>query len=166
MKLFKIIVCLVLMASVMNGCLFKKKKRDGSLIGSDTPLEAFPLDSFTEATGMDSEVLKNVYFDYNKYNIKGNESATVDGIAAWLKDKPKTHLLIEGHCDERGSNEYNMALGEQRALAVRQYIIDKGIPAGRLQTISYGEEKPATQGHDEGAWSKNRRAHFLVANEQ
>lgn len=164
MKLLKLIICLFVMAAVMNGCIFKKKK-GGSDLG-DSPLEAFPLDSFTEATGADAEVLKNVYFDYNKYAIKSEEVAIVDAISSWLKDKTKTHLLVEGHCDERGSNEYNMALGEQRALAVRQYIIDKGIPAGRIQTISYGEEKPAVQGHDEKAWSQNRRAHFMVANEQ
>ena len=165
MKLLKLIICLFVMAAVMNGCIFKKKHK-GDDVGSDSPLEAFPLDSFTEATGADADVLKNVYFDYNKYAIKNDQAAIVDAISAWLKDKPKTHLLVEGHCDERGSNEYNMALGEQRALAVRQYIIDKGIPAGRIQTISYGEEKPAAQGHDESTWSQNRRSHFMIANEQ
>jgi peptidoglycan-associated lipoprotein len=165
MRILKIIVCLIMMAAVLNGC-FKKKRGDGSLVGTDTPLEAFPLDSFSEAAGSDADVLKNIYFDYNKYNIKANEEEIINSIANWLRDKPKTHLLIEGHCDERGSNEYNMALGEQRALAVRQFIVDKGIPAGRLQTISYGEEKPVEKGHDEAAWSKNRRAHFLVAEEK
>lgn len=165
MRILKIILCLFMMAAVLNGCL-KKKRGDGSLVGSETPLEAFPLDSFTEASGAEADVLKNIYFDFNKYNIKADQQDTVNNIANWLKDKPKTHLLVEGHCDERGSNEYNMALGEQRALAVRQNLIDKGIPAGRVQTISYGEEKPADQGHNEAAWSKNRRAHFLVAEEK
>jgi len=166
MKSLKVLVIALLAVTLLNGCLFKKKKPlDGAYIGTDTPLEEFPLDSFYEPVGSDSLVLKNILFDYNSYAIKMTEQESLVGIADWLKENKTTHLLIEGHCDERGSNEFNLALGEQRALSVRQFIIDQGINPYRLQTISYGEERPIDPGHDEGAWRQNRRCHFLIANE-
>ncbi len=119
-----------------------------------------------DGLGADGKALKTVYFNFDSSNLSNDSRSRLQDNAGYLKSNPKEKAVLEGHCDERGSNEYNMALGEQRALAVRQYIIDKGIPAGRIQTISYGEEKAAVQGHDEQAWSQNRRAHFMVANEQ
>jgi peptidoglycan-associated lipoprotein len=82
-----------------------------------------------------------------------------------MKNNPEKHVLTEGHCDERGSNEYNLALGEQRALGVRQFLTDQGIEASKVQTISYGEEKPLASGQDESAWKQTRRAHFLISGE-
>lgn len=105
----------------------------------------------------------DIYFEYDQYRVLDRDVATLEGIAAWMNDNPDARVLIEGHCDERGTNEYNMALGEQRALATRRYLVGLGIDSGRLTTISYGEERPAEFGSTESAWSKNRRAHFAVS---
>jgi peptidoglycan-associated lipoprotein len=87
----------------------------------------------------------------------------LEGIAGWLKEHPEKRVLIEGNCDERGTNEYNMALGEQRALAARRFLVALGIEAARLSTISYGEERPLALGNNEEAWARNRRDHFVVS---
>lgn len=107
-------------------------------------------------------VLRTVYFDFDKYDLREDARTTLAGNADWLKANARWRLLIEGHCDERGTNEYNMALGDKRANAVRQYLVSTGIDASRLRTISYGEERPADPGHAEEAWSKNRRAEFVI----
>lgn len=105
----------------------------------------------------------DIYFEYDQYRVLDGDVSTLEGIASWLNENPEARILIEGHCDERGTNEYNMALGEQRALAARRYLVGLGIDSGRLTTISYGEERPAAFGNTESAWSQNRRAHFAVS---
>jgi len=109
-------------------------------------------------------LLKAVYFDFDKYEIRPDQRPTLQANADKLKAEPlsKFRLLIEGHCDERGTNEYNMALGDRRANAVKQYLISLGVPAARVRTISYGEERPADPGHTEEAWAKNRRCEFVL----
>ena len=98
-----------------------------------------------------------VYFDLDSSVVRPDGRATLDKQAAWLKKYANYQITIEGHCDERGTREYNLALGERRATAVRQYLIAQGLPAARLRTISYGKERPDVAGSDEGAWSRNRR---------
>ena len=104
----------------------------------------------------------NIYFDYDKADIRQDAKATLLVVADYLKKNPQVRMQIEGHCDERGTPEYNMALGDRRANAAKKYLGNLGIDAGRLTTISFGEEKPADPGHDETAWAKNRRASFLM----
>jgi peptidoglycan-associated lipoprotein len=106
--------------------------------------------------------LRDIYFDFDKYDIRPNDARILDENAAWLKSNPDHLVLIEGHCDERGTNEYNLALGERRAKSTMNYLVSQGVQAGRITIISYGEERPGCTEHDEGCWSKNRRAHFLV----
>lgn len=103
-----------------------------------------------------------VYFDFDKYNVRGDQRAALDQNAAVLRDNPKVVIKIEGHCDERGTVEYNLALGDRRANAVKKYLTDLGIPADRIETISYGKERPAVMGTGEEVWSKNRRAAFRI----
>jgi peptidoglycan-associated lipoprotein len=104
-----------------------------------------------------------IYFDYDKSTIKSSQTAKLDRIAAALKSRPGKGLRIEGHCDERGTEEYNRALGERRALAAREYLVlQKGLDASLIDTISYGEDRPAEPGHNEAAWSKNRRDEFIL----
>jgi len=98
-----------------------------------------------------------VYFDTDMSSIRPDGRATLDKQAAWLKQYTNYQITIEGHCDERGTREYNFALGERRANAVRQYLVAQGLPAERIKTISYGKERPEVVGSDEGAWSRNRR---------
>jgi len=106
--------------------------------------------------------LADVYFDFNQYNLRPQEQKKVEKTAEWLLKSPSVKILIEGHCDERGTEEYNLALGQRRAATVQKYLKSLGVNASRMETISYGEERPADPGHDEEAWAKNRRAHFTI----
>lgn len=104
--------------------------------------------------------LENIYFDFDKYDLREDARATLAADAKQLEGKADARVLIEGHCDERGTVEYNLALGEKRAKAAMDYLVNYGIAAARLSSVSYGEERPADPGHDEAAWSRNRRAVF------
>ena len=106
--------------------------------------------------------LKEVYFDFDKYDIRPEDAKTLDANAAWLKSNGDNLVLIEGHCDERGTNEYNLALGERRAKSTMNYLVSQGIQANRITIISYGEERPVCTEKTEACWAKNRRANFLV----
>jgi peptidoglycan-associated lipoprotein len=99
-----------------------------------------------------------VFFDYNKSNIGADAKVTLDKQVAWLKKYPNYAITVEGHADERGTREYNLALGDKRANATKKYLVAAGLPAARVKTISYGKERPAELGSNEAAWSKNRRA--------
>lgn len=103
-----------------------------------------------------------VFFDFDKYNLKPPARATLDRQAAWLKQYGNRRVVIEGHCDERGTREYNLALGERRANSVKNYLINQGIAANRITTISYGKERPVALGSNEAAWSQNRRGVTVV----
>jgi peptidoglycan-associated lipoprotein len=116
----------------------------------------------TPADYNESGVLEDVHFDFDKYDIRPDAREILIKNAEWLKSNPNIQVLIEGHCDERGTNEYNMALGERRANAAKSYLISLGISSNRMRSISYGEEMPIDPGHNEIAWEKNRRAHFLI----
>jgi peptidoglycan-associated lipoprotein len=106
--------------------------------------------------------LADVFFDFDKYDIRPGDAKTLDANASWLKSNPNHLMLIEGHCDERGTNEYNLALGERRAKSTMNYLVSQGVQANRITIISYGEERPQCTEHNEACWAKNRRAHFLV----
>jgi len=106
--------------------------------------------------------LADVFFDFDKYDIRPGDAKTLDANANWLKSNPNHLVLIEGHCDERGTNEYNLALGERRAKSTMNYLVSQGVQANRITIISYGEERPQCTEHNEACWAKNRRAHFLV----
>lgn len=104
--------------------------------------------------------LQTVYFDYDSAVLRDDTRRLLDKNAEWLKANPAVRVQIEGHCDERGTEEYNLALGERRANSVKQYVIKAGVDGARVFTISYGKQRPVDPGHDEAAWSKNRRAQF------
>jgi peptidoglycan-associated lipoprotein len=105
--------------------------------------------------------MKDIFFDYDKSILRGDMQEDLAGDGKHLLENSGMQVLLEGHCDERGTVEYNLALGERRAQAVKSYLVQYGIEASRLSTISYGEERPFVQGHDESAWSQNRRVHFV-----
>jgi peptidoglycan-associated lipoprotein len=106
--------------------------------------------------------LNPVYFELDSADLSAPAQKSLDANAALLKKYATWAITIEGHCDERGTAEYNLALGERRAIAARAYLVSLGIAADRLRTVSYGKEFPFDPGHDEAAWSKNRRAHFVI----
>lgn len=105
---------------------------------------------------------EDIYFAFDRYDLNSEARQNLVRLADWLLMHTEFEVTIEGHCDERGTTEYNLALGERRAEAAKAYIINLGVDIGKVTTISYGEELPVDPGHDEAAWSKNRRDHFLV----
>jgi peptidoglycan-associated lipoprotein len=115
-----------------------------------------------EGEVFESKMLKDIHFDFDKYDVRRVDEEILKENAAWLKNNPKMKIQIEGHCDERGTGEYNLALGERRASNTKKYLVFLGIPSDRISTISYGEERPLDKSHDEEAWAKNRRAHIVV----
>ncbi len=106
--------------------------------------------------------LKDLFFDYDKSAIRDDQKAVLGENVSWLKGNAAAKITVEGHCDERGTAEYNLGLGERRAKAVKDYLIAAGIAADRISTISYGKERPFVLGHDESAWKWNRRGHFVI----
>jgi peptidoglycan-associated lipoprotein len=104
--------------------------------------------------------LQDVYFDFDSYGIRSQDMPVLKKMAEWLQANPAIRLTIEGYCDERGTTEYNLALGQKRAGAVKDYFVASGVSDQRLKTVSYGKEAPVDAGHTEEAWAKNRRAHF------
>ena len=106
----------------------------------------------------DGEVSAKIYFDYNQYSIDDMDSSTLDLQANWLDENPSKYILIEGHCDERGTREYNLALGERRSDATRNYLTSMGISPDRISTVTFGKERPDVEGSYEDAWHLNRRS--------
>jgi peptidoglycan-associated lipoprotein len=109
-----------------------------------------------------SGVLKPVFYDLDSSEVNAEGQRALQENADMMRKNPQWQVTIEGHCDERGTAEYNLALGERRAISARAYLVSLGIPADRVRVVSYGKEFPFEQGHDEAAWSKNRRAHFVI----
>ena len=117
-----------------------------------------------ETTGMEESegMFKDLHFEFDKYDVKDEYKPELKSIAEWMTKHAGAKLSVEGHCDERGTNEYNLALGDKRAKAVKDYLVSLGVPSDKIETISYGEEKPLCTEHTEDCWAKNRRAHFGV----
>ena len=119
-----------------------------------------------ELTDPNSPLAKrSIYFDYDSNSVKDEYRGLIQAHSRYLTDKRDAHIRIEGNCDERGSREYNLALGQRRAESVKKIMTVLGVPANHVETVSYGEEKPMAQGHDEQSWSQNRRADIKYAGE-
>jgi peptidoglycan-associated lipoprotein len=131
-----------------------KKEFEKSLVAKKTP--------GIEGVVIESKMLKDIHFDFDKYNIRPEEAEVLRENSALLRKYPVMKFQVEGHCDERGTGEYNLALGERRANSIKNYLVSLGIEPGRIATISYGEERPFDQRHTEEAWAKNRRGHFVI----
>ena len=107
-------------------------------------------------------IFKDIHFDFNRYDIQEVDRGTLKAIAEWMLQHSTARIVVEGHCDERGTDEYNLGLGDRRATATRDYLMSLGVPKDRMQTVSYGEERPLCTDHTEDCWQQNRRAHFVV----
>lgn len=169
---WKKILGIVFLSSFMAlvGCSSKKKDT-----GMESTGEAMSTTTDTSAAAGGSELnisgdsdnktagaLTTVFFDFDSSTLRTDTKNALDANSGFLKSNASVEVQIEGHCDERGGVEYNLALGERRAKAVMDYLTAMGIPASRITTISYGKEKPIAMGHDEASWSQNRRANFVV----
>jgi len=108
------------------------------------------------------DVVKDIYFDFDKSNIRPDAREVLKTNADWFLKNSNVAITVEGHCDERGTAEYNMALGQRRAQEAKKYLVNLGVDGSAIKTISYGKERPIDDGHDEEAWAKNRRDHFVV----
>jgi peptidoglycan-associated lipoprotein len=192
MKLIKLSAMLALavaMSVASTGCKKKPQgptplpgSRTGNVGGGDTPItantggmgpggggvESGPIATagLEEFEGMlkDPAALaaQTVYFAFDSSSVKSGEQSKVEAVASELKANPMNKLLIEGHCDERGTEEYNRSLGERRALSLREALSKQGVSPDRVRTLTWGEDKPAVDGHDESAWSMNRRGVFIL----
>jgi len=119
--------------------------------------------SGTGYVGQDAFINQDVYFAYDSSALDAQAQGVLKSKADFLRSNSNAAVTIEGHCDERGTSEYNMALGQKRADSVKKFLINLGVSASRMNTVSFGKERPVEQGHNEAAWSKNRRAHFVLA---
>ena len=141
------------------------KQQPSKAIPPTKPSQTSSLEALQKGTlgkGADATPLRDINFDFDRYDVRPDMRDILKGHAAWLKANAQVRVEVEGHCDERGNNEYNLALGAKRAESVKRYLIDLGISQDRLSTISYGEELPTCKEQNEACWTKNRRAHFVV----
>jgi peptidoglycan-associated lipoprotein len=109
-----------------------------------------------------TSAMNRIHFDFDKYNIREDAVPVMQNNASWLKANPNVNIIVEGHCDEWGTNEYNMALGERRANSGKNYLVNLGISDSRISTVSFGEERPLDPGHNKAAWDANRRDEFVL----
>lgn len=164
--LFSVLVAALTLTSCAN---LKKKGAEGvDGTGSDTSKvdngknNGMSLELNGDSDSNKAGALKTVYFDFNSASLSQDTKDALNNNATFMKSNATVKVQVEGHCDERGGVQFNLALGEKRAKGVREYLIGQGVEASRITTISLGKEKPVSFGHDEESWSKNRRANFVV----
>ena len=153
-----VVPLVIVLALFLSGCCSPKKKAVKAT-PAPRPVAQAPVvkDAPPPPPAAAPIVLPTIYFDFDKSNLKQPAVIKLDKVADFMSENADANIRIEGHCDERGTSEYNLALGDRRANSAKKYLVDLGVSAERLSTISYGEEKPADPGHDEAAWAKNRR---------
>ena len=165
---WKKIVGIIFLSSFMAlvGCSSKKKTEatgeEPMATTTDTTAGGGGLNINGDSDNKTAGNLSTVYFDFDSSTLRADTKSALDANSTFLNGNASVEVQIEGHCDERGGVEYNLALGERRAKSVMDYLIAMGVPAARITTISYGKEKPIAMGHDEASWSQNRRANFVV----
>ena len=149
---------------LLAACDSTPSSSNGGKNGSGTSANGGPV-----RPGSPEDLTQNVgdrvFFELNESTLNAEAQHTLERQAAWLKQYPNVNVTVEGHCDERGTREYNLALGERRAAATKKYLVGVGVAANRVSTISYGKERPAVIGSDESAWSQNRRAVTVLTNQ-
>ncbi len=178
-KLFPVTLALFFAAAGFTGCAKKIVKTDMGGISAEKPAAQTPssgqkaseanvsgtsmpeTSEVAKATAGKSMIIEDVYFDFDRYSIRADSRKALEDDAAILKNSERMKITIEGHCDERGPAEYNLALGQKRADSVKRYLKDLGVSPSRIATISFGNEKPFCTEHNEACWQKNRTAHFV-----
>lgn len=154
----------LMVAFLAVGCASKKPKngQDDGAMGADGSNAGMTLELNGSSDSGTAGGLQTVYFGFDSSSLEGDSRSALQNNAEYLKTNAAVDIQVEGHCDERGGRQYNLALGERRAKAVRDQLVALGVAAKRITTISYGSERPSAQGSDESAWGKNRRANFVV----
>lgn len=167
MKMFKktsVLMLSLILSAALVGCASDSKK--SSTADSDSMIDDAAEAMTLELNGSSDEntagPLQTIYFDFDSSSLSAAAKSTLEQNAMWLKTSESVDIQIEGHADERGGHQYNLALGERRAKAVKSYLEALGVTSARVTVVSYGKEKPQAFGHDESAWSKNRRANFVI----
>lgn len=169
----KLVLSIAILSLATSCSLFRKKTDENAGAGSNVvsentsgggseKMDTSPMNM--NPTGSDSgtiDGLQTVHFDYDKATVAAAEKAKLQGNISWMKKNPSSKMLVEGHCDQRGSTEYNLSLGERRANAVKQMLVTQGISASRITTVSFGKEKLIADGDSESDMAKNRRANFV-----
>lgn len=163
------LISLLGLSLFVSSCSTAKKKMESSTAGTtptavvdDGKNTGLGLEANGDSDSNKAGALKTVYFDFNSAGLSAETKETLNNNAQFLKANAKVKVQIEGHCDERGGVQFNLALGEKRAKGVRDYLAAQGVESSRITTISFGKERPVAFGHDDAAWSQNRRANFLV----
>jgi len=170
-RLIGAVVLGLLVAAVGGGCSTHKKSAGANAAGAGLGEEGLgagsSLEKYKQGTlGAGEEgPLKDIHFAFDSYELDEAARGTLRDNGNWIKDHAQAKVEVEGHCDERGTVEYNLALGAKRARAAKDYLVALGVSADRLTTISYGEELPLCHEHNEECWQRNRRAHFVVVSE-
>jgi peptidoglycan-associated lipoprotein len=170
-QIIKVVVLIMILSIGLIGCsttpppseelavgqsdLTQESEAKGASVEEQSSMSSETIPQHEEMAGMET-----VYFDFDQFTLSSEARETLANNAKYLQANSGVQVVIEGHCDERGSDEYNLALGESRALAAKNYLVSLGVNETRLSVISYGEEKPAVMGSDEDAWAQNRRAEF------
>jgi len=146
------------------GCSTKpKNNQDGAANGANNGANnGLSLELNGDSDSNTAGGLQTVFFAFDSSTLDSSAKSTMKGNAEFLKTNASVDIQVEGHCDERGGRQYNLALGERRAKAIRDYLVALGVTSKRLSVISYGNERPVAEGHDESSWGKNRRANFVV----
>jgi len=162
-----LVVCIFIAALVSSVACSKKQTVPTTIDDTAAELQETDLGAgeFTAIDPSDpvlSAIFKNILFNYDQFSLTPQACAILDSIGAWMKGNPGKVLMIEGHCDDRGTNEYNLALGDRRANSAKTYLVQLGVDSARIYTISYGEERPIVDGSNESAWAKNRRGEFKL----
>ncbi len=154
----------LMVALLAVGCSSNKPKngQDGAGADANGLNNGLSLELNGDSDSNKAGGLKTVFFAFDSSVLDSSAKEAMNSNAEFLKANSKVDIQVEGHCDERGGRQYNLALGERRAKSVREYLVAMGVESKRISTISYGNERPVSEGHDESAWSKNRRANFVV----
>lgn len=176
-RLMGLMLMICCAAFVAGGCAKKEMVKEDETLAQKEPVVTAPAapepvpvakdavvkeDAVKDASAAVVSPFDTIYFDFDSYVLRQDARDSLDRNYQWMKNNPGETVRLEGHCDERGSDEYNLALGEKRARAAQNYLKSLGIPGDRLSVISYGKEKPADPGHNEEAWAKNRRVEFII----
>lgn len=160
-KLFTLLLLAGSLALTSCGGDTKKTGSDAPTVSTDTSSSS-ALELNADSDSGKAGTLQTVYFGFNSSVLSSQTRSALDNNAQFLKDNTSVEVQVEGHCDERGGVQYNIALGERRARAIKRYLVSMGVESSRISTISFGKERPIAFGHDESAWSQNRRGNFVV----